>query len=270
MTRPTPTSFISTHRDHLRQALNVVLSVSQVVAIVWAFAIKPSFSFDVLPQDNPPVIPAGYAFTIWFVIYAGCVAYAVYQALPAQREKTLLRRIGWWSTAAFLSSTLWAVTTGLGWYLITNVLIFALFASLLGALIVLIKHQAQLTVAERLLVKMPLSIYLGYVTVATVANTAATLKQQYGVVTPLGLSETTWVVVMLVIAGLLAAFTTVRSRGNAGYALAVVWALIGIAVANVTNQPNTVVAFTASGMAAFVALALLAARAPVVRVSIPQ
>lgn len=263
------TPYIRIQRDRLRQALNAILSIAQVVAIVWTFVVNTSFSFDVRPQDNPPVIPAAYTFTIWFVIYAGSVAYAVYQALPSQCEKVLLRRVGWWSAAAFLSATLWAVATGLGRYLVTNVLIFALFASLLGALIVLIEHRAPLTVAERLLVNLPLSVYLGYVTVATIANTAATLKQ-YGIVTPLGLSETTWAVLMLVVAGLLGAFTTQRSRGNVGYALAVIWALIGIVVANVTNQPNTVVAFTASGLAAFVALTLLASRPLGGREGVPQ
>lgn len=74
----------------------------------------------------------------------------------------------------------------------------------------------------------------------------------------LGLGGEVWGVVMIAAAALIAALVTLRTR-NAGYALAVIWALVAVYVAR--NAPprlteSTVVAWTAVGAAAVVALAL--------------
>lgn len=248
----------STAPDRVRQGLNVLLSLTQVLAIGWAFAVNASFSFDVRADTEPPVIPAGYAFTVWFVIYAGAFAYAVYQVLPAQRDRPLLRRIGWWTAGAFGASTLWALSTGLGWTWLTVPLMFVLFATLLAAFVGWTQHTAP-TRAEQLVVGLPISIYLGYVTIATIANTASVLTQ-FGITSLAGLSPTTWAVAMLAVGGFIAAALTTWTRGNAGYAGTIIWALVGIVVANTTERANPVVAVVAGALAVLVALTWLRAR----------
>ena len=57
------------------------------------------------------ITPAGWAFSIWGLLYAGSLAYAIYQFLPAQRTNALLARIGWASAGAFLGNALWALYT---------------------------------------------------------------------------------------------------------------------------------------------------------------
>lgn len=246
----------NTGRDRLRQAANMVLAVAQVAAIgisaVRGFGAERSVA-------EPPVVPALYTFSVWFVIYAGALAYAVYQALPAQRSNVLLRRIGWWTAAAFLATTLWAVAQTLGGEWLTVPIMFAMFAALLGAQITFITQRAPRTQAERWLVVVPLSIFLGYVTVATIANTASILTQS-NITNFLGIPPTAWAVAMLVVAGAVVSFVTSVSRGNVAYALTVIWALVGIIVANVQDKPNTPVAITAGSMAALIAIVLLRAR----------
>ncbi len=94
----------ATH-DWLRQGLNVVLSIAQLVAISAAVATDNGAVLQSRDAAEPPVIPAGYAFSIWSYIYPAAIAYAVYQALPRQRDNALLRRIGWRTASTPSSGT---------------------------------------------------------------------------------------------------------------------------------------------------------------------
>jgi hypothetical protein len=257
---------LSINRDRLRQALNVVFSITQVLAIYGTVAAGTGADLTTRSNAEPPVVPALYTFGIWSVIYLGSIVYAVYQALPAQLENALLRCIGFFSASAFLASTLWAIAAGFGWYWLTVVFIFLMLGSLLGAFIQFIRYRLPLTTAERLLVVPPISVFTGYITVATIANTASTLKM-YGF-SNVVLSDQNWAIVMLIAAGVIGSSVTLVSRGNVWYALTVIWALIGVLVANVVSVPNTAVAVVAGSAAGLVALALLRAQM-VARASAP-
>jgi hypothetical protein len=207
---------------------------------------------------DPPIVPAGYAFIIWGFIYAGSLAYAAFQAMPPQQENGLLRRVGIFTAAAFLGTSLWLVMARLGYVWLTVVCILWILACLAGAYYWVVQSHAALTAPERYLVALPVSVFTGWVTVAAFANTSAALRVSG--LHNVGLSEEAWTVGMLLVAGLIGSTVTTTSRGNAAYALAVIWALVGIAVANVTRTPNPAIALLAGGMAALIALALLFAR----------
>ena len=82
-------------RDVARQAATVVGALFQVLA----GAIVP---IGAIAGETPSlVIPAYYAFAIWGPIFLFCLAYATYQALPANRHDPLLRRVGWFFAGAF-------------------------------------------------------------------------------------------------------------------------------------------------------------------------
>ncbi len=117
------------------------------------------------------------------------------------------------------------------------------------------------------LVVLPISVYTGWASVATVANTSTALKATgfSGTI----FADTTWAVLMLIVAGMIGSFVTYVSRGNGAYALTVMWALVGIMVANVIDAPNVAVATAASCMAAIIALVLLLAQQKA-RTSTPQ
>lgn len=103
------------HRDRLRQALNLACAFGQVGTTVLIVALGA----DKITGDDPnaitPLVPAGYTFAVWGVIYAGSLAYAVYQALPRHREDELLRRSGPFTAAAFLGTSLWLIAAQRGW-----------------------------------------------------------------------------------------------------------------------------------------------------------
>ncbi len=251
-------TFASPGGDRLRQALNLAFALGQVLTT----ALVVATGADNITGDDPgaitPIVPAGYAFGIWGVIYGGSLAYAVYQALPSRREDELLRRIGPFTAAAFPGTSLWLIAAQRGWIWPTVAVFFGILAALLGAFVGLIRLGAPRTTAERFCVVLPVSVYTGWATVATIANVSTALKASgFG---GFGLAAGAWAVAMLIVAAGIALFVTLVSRGNVWYALTIVWALVGIAVANLTREPSPAVAVVAGGAAVLIALAALRAR----------
>ncbi|GCE28785.1 hypothetical protein KDA_42690 [Dictyobacter alpinus] len=242
-------------RDLVRQVLNVVLAVGQVVVTVLGYIVGSNSKFSSSTAATSPIVPADYTFIVWSLIYAGALVYAIYQALPRQREDELLRRIGFYTASAYLATIVWliAAQTGVAWF--TVVCLFWILASLLGAFLQIIQWRTAFTQAQRWLVILPISIYTAWATIASIANPAS-VAQESGVTSLLGLSATAWTLIMLLVGTGIAGFVTIRSRGNAGYALTFVWALIGIVVANVVRSSNPPVAILA-GILAVVMVVLL-------------
>src|SRR5699024_10282923 len=103
--------------DIARQATVVVAAVAQAVA-----GLLGSRVGDVADQFTSPVTPAGYAFAIWGLIYLATLVFAVYQALPAQRDDRVLSRAGWPAALAFFANTLWVPTFQAEWFWTAQVL----------------------------------------------------------------------------------------------------------------------------------------------------
>jgi hypothetical protein len=62
------------HPDRIRQALNLALALAQPITTVLCFALGMSFDEDTRSSlGEPPIVPAGYTFTIWSAIYAGAI-----------------------------------------------------------------------------------------------------------------------------------------------------------------------------------------------------
>jgi hypothetical protein len=204
------------------------------------------------------VEPAGYAFVIWGLIYAGSLAYAVYQARPAKAEDPLLRRIGWLTASGFLLTCIWMLVARFGPLWATVPTIIGML-SLLGASFVVAARwdhrQQALTRSHRWLVITPLAIFNGWLTAAVFVNAAEVLPR-YGF-GRLGLPLEAFSLVVLGAAFLLALVVLRLARWNPAYGITVVWALLGIIVANIERELSFVVAI-AAGCAAVALLAVLA------------
>lgn len=192
-------------------------------------------------SDRFPVlfVPAGYVFSIWGLIYALLIAFTVYQALPAQRENPRLRRIGW----LFALSCLWNCVWILCWHYNLFPLSLVVMLALLGTLILIYQRldigREKVARAEQWLVHVPFSVYLGWITVATIANATDVLYALGWNGQPL--NPEIWAMVMLIVATALTLYILMQRRDIA-YGLVIVWALIGIFVKQ-TETP--VVALTA-------------------------
>lgn len=106
----------------------------------------------------------------------------------------------------------------------------------------------QLSWAENWAVVIPLSIYTGWTIIATFANTSA-LLHQHGLLNVL-LSPAWWTVVMVLLAGFIAA-DWIHKSANPAFALTVCWALVGILVANLTREYHPQVVFVCAAMTLF-------------------
>jgi hypothetical protein len=179
-------------------------------------------------SDRFPIyfVPAGYVFSIWGLIYLGLIAYTIYQALPAQRGNPLLNRIAPAYWIGNLANTIWIF---LWHYNLFPPTLLAMLV-LLGALVYIfiqINRQGELTRAEKWLVRTPFSVYLGWITVATVANFSQVLY--YINWNGFGISGPLWAAIMIAVATLLGVLMQWREN-ETPYVLVVVWALVGIAL----------------------------------------
>ncbi|MCZ2803514.1 hypothetical protein O2W18_00170 [Modestobacter sp. VKM Ac-2983] len=238
-------------RDTPRVVAVVAAAVAQIVGSPLGSAIAGRSVGDVSDADRSLVTPAGWAFSIWGLIFAGSLAWAVYQALPAQREREVHRRTGWPLAIAFAGNAVWEVVFPLGgaWQYVATVLIFGITAATAVAYV-----RLQTVPADglaRLLPRATAGLLLGWLTVASVAAVGSA-----GV--SLGLSPDTlaaqaWAVAALVTVAGIAAAVLLGSHVAAGpFAAAVIWGLLGIAAAEGPQQ----VAVAAISAAAVVLVAL--------------
>lgn len=171
-------------------------------------------------------LPANYVFGIWGLIYTGLIAYVIFQALPAQRSNSDLESIGWIFVVSCLANILWLVLfLSLQFWLSTVAMLI-----LLGCLIAIYQRlqigRKAVPNGMRWFVHLPFSIYLGWISVATIANFTYALYDAGW--NGFGIAGETWAALMMVIAGVLAVVMLLRFR-DVAFALVVVWALVGIA-----------------------------------------
>lgn len=243
---------------NLRQLANLLLSIAQPIAGYWIFGRDVPFDqFAASFGGRPLIEPAGYAFTIWGLIYAGTIAYGIYQALPSQRDNPLFGRIGWFTAGAFLGTVAWlfAARAGMIW------LAFLVIAAMLGLLVpayrAILAARPGFSAWQRAIVLYPFGLFAGWLSVATVANLAAALK--YGGWMS-GNVELTVTIVLITLAGAVGSVVAFMSRGELGYTAAVVWALVAILVADLVRLPWSAITPVAGAFAGTALGAALAGR----------
>ncbi|MGN6444329.1 tryptophan-rich sensory protein [Amnibacterium sp.] len=247
---------MSTRRDVVRV---VVVIGSLVLALVGSAIGSGAFggtpiqdaAGGALAADATLLAPGTGAFQIWSVIYTGLLAYAVYQALPAQRARARQRRIGALAAASLLLNAAWILSIQFGLLALSVPVIVALLAVLVA--IVLRLGPAEGT-ADRVLLDGVFGLYLGWVTIATVANATA-LLQQAGF-TGFGIAPTAWAVLVLVVAAVIGVLAAFGDGARVGPALSLAWGLAWIAIARATGEPQSAAVSVAAAVAAVLVLAV--------------
>jgi translocator protein len=178
-------------------------------------------------SDNFPIlfVPAGYVFSIWGLIYLALIAFAIYSITPKGRKDDRVDSIAWWFVAANLFNTAWIFLWHYQQFPLTLIAMFGLLVSLLVIYLKLRIGLEKRSLVDKLLVDTPFSIYLGWVTVAVVANVSQVLFYLGWRSAPL--TESIWAVVMLVVASLLG-LLMIFLRREVAYPLVLVWAFVGI------------------------------------------
>lgn len=167
------------------------------------------------------ITPAGYAFSIWSLIYLGLLIFSIYQLLPANIQRFRAIRSIYILSSALNCAWLFA------WHSDQIAISFAIIASLLGTLVIInYRLKETRSFAEAAAVKAPFGLYVGWVSAATLVNFVIMLKylrvdtSSYEIALGAGL---------LLLAAAFGVFIRVKFL-NYLAPLAVAWALTGIAV----------------------------------------
>lgn len=217
-------------KDRVRQIAVVISTLATLVVngLANTLPLNGLTTGEVSDRFSVYFVPAGYVFSIWLLIYIGLVAYSVFQALPAQAENPGLRAIGWPFVATCAANIAWLFL----WHYEQFLLTLAAMLALLGLLIVIYlrleRHWGRhMSAGEKWAVKTTFSIYLGWITVATIANVTSVLDflgWNGG-----GIAEEIWLAIMLAAAVVIAALMAFIRR-DTPYLLVLVWAFVGIAL----------------------------------------
>jgi translocator protein len=200
-----------------------------------------------------PVVPASYVFSIWSVIYLLLLGFTVYQALPRHRSDPVLRRLGYLPALTGISNAAWVLLWQYRVFALTVPVMLVLLVTLIVIYLRLREPRDVTAPAGRgWLVVLPFSVYLGWITVATIANVTQMLYWAGFRGEPLDASV--WAVAILVVGLVIAAAIVLRSA-DVAYGLVIVWAYLGIVV----NQAALPLVALVAGLSA-AAVAVLAAR----------
>lgn len=250
--------------DISRQILNLILAPAMWISssIPMVFDIGRSIS-EQSEANNTLLVPAGIAFSIWFPIFVGCIAYGIIQVLPRNRERAIFRTIGWLTAGSFGLITLWGYMAAFPPPAISawgTALVFVPAMLLICAAVVrLTRRKGELSGGEIFMIHLPLSLLAGWCSVAVFLNWA-----QLGVHGPIGFGMSETLICLLTLAAALAWITFMihKTGGNRAYALAPVWGLGFLVMARLSAEnPNQTIAIAAGiGAIVLIGSALIARR----------
>ncbi len=213
----------------LRRAL---INLASVVATITVNALANILPFNgqntgqISDRFKVYFVPSGYVFAIWGVIYLAWLAFCAYQLLPRNRTNPRFETLGYWFALSGLFNSLWLVAWHYNYFTLSLLVIIALLATLIMCYRRLNVGRTAASVLERWCVDAPFGLYLGWVSVATIANAADVLWISGW--NGWGIAPQVWTVIMLGVATLLGA-TVVWRRRDVIFPLVLVWAFVGIA-----------------------------------------
>lgn len=234
--------------DLVRSVVVVLLAVTQIVVagLVWSGVLGTPIEV-VAHQYATPLLPADWTFVVWVPIYLGFLAYAGYQSLPAQRGRQVHRQTGWWLAASAVFNACWLLAFGADMLPLAELLTIALLVSL-AVVFGRLSHVPAESVVERVVLRGPVAVYTGWISLVTPVATAAS-----GVWVGLpgdGALAAIAAVVVLVAVTAIVSWVVLAGTAVVGYAAAAAWAIFGMALA---DPPAAVV--VASAIAIVVVIA---------------
>lgn len=180
--------------------------------------------------------PAGLTFAIWGVIYILLAIYTIYQLIAYKSEgyqenAEIFKVVGLWFAISSIANTIWIFA----WHYDNIPLTMGLMVVILICLMIInvFLRNKRLTLAEKFMVRLPFSVYFGWITVATIAN-ATTLLVSLGW-DRAGFSESL-VTIFILLVGVLIGLLTIYFNRDIAYGLVIIWAYAGILLKHLSTD----------------------------------
>jgi hypothetical protein len=239
---------------HQRTNPDLVRQVTILAAIIGSIAVNTIANF--FPPDgvdmatlsdrlfsSVQILPANYAFAIWAPIYLGLMAFGIYQVQPAQSHNPSLQHGGYLLVFACIAQCAWI-------YLFLARLFPLSVVAMLGILVPLIMFYQRLEIgqhhvsrSEKWFIQIPISIYLAWITVATVVNASLALYSTNW--DGWGINPAIWAAIAIVVSSAITALVTIEHH-DVAYRLVIIWALIAIGVRQIGTPLITLTAAVAA------------------------
>jgi hypothetical protein len=223
-------------KDTVRQYANLVSVILALIVNILAstLPLNGQNTGEISDRFQVYFVPAGYVFAIWGVIYLVWIAFTIFQLRPSQKENPRLRRLGYLFAISNLANAAWLFCWHYNQFGLSVLVMLTLLGLLIASYLRLDVNRTRVTRTEYWSVDVLFSVYLGWITVATVANVSdwLYLAEWNG----FGIPAQVWAVIMLGVASLLGLAMTL-TRLDSAYVSVLVWAFIGIAVKQ-TSAPT--------------------------------
>lgn len=212
--------------------MKAILLFTAAVAFATAPLLVPSFGgFDPqhfpYPPVDPPVQPAGYTFAIWGLLYLWLLAHAAFGLLK-RAEDPDWDAPRWPLVISLMLGTVWLETAEQ----MPVMAVLLIWVMTVGAVVALMRTPPR---PDRWLLRAPIAAYAGWLTAASGVGIGVVLTG-YGLLSPVAAA-------LAMLAVILALALTIQMRSQAPeYGAAVLWALIGLVVANLSRAPVVAVA----------------------------
>ncbi len=209
--------------------LNVILflAVVTVNALANILPINGQTTGDISNRLDVLFTPAGYVFSIWSVIYILLAIWLIRQFPIERRNMSVYTSVAGLFAISCVLNIAWILCWHYNLFGLSVIIMIALLSSLIGIYVRIKQNNPQL------LDLLPFSVYLGWISVATIANISYFLV--YIDWSGWGLSPEIWTIVMMFVATILARIFLFREQ-DIYFVLVFIWALVGIGVANLQEH----------------------------------
>jgi hypothetical protein len=226
-------------KKELLQILNLIGFIATVIVNFLAVLLPIGGNTTEELSDALPnlFVPQGITFSIWTIIYIFLGLFSVYQIRDIFKtdkiEMKYLDNIGYFFIIGSIANVTWIVLWHYKLVPLSLILMIILLLSLIMIYLRLKIGKSEISRIEKVAVHVPFSIYLGWITVATIANVTA-------VIVDLGLNSYGWpeqaffgllpviLTIVVIIVAVLITFAMLILRKDYAYSLVIVWALLGI------------------------------------------
>ncbi|MEJ7814712.1 MAG: hypothetical protein WKF53_05995 [Rubrobacter sp.] len=239
--------------DLARQVAVLLGAIFQIAVAIFTGPVVGRVS-----GENPTlVVPAAYAFVIWTPIFLLALVYAVFQALPANRENPLLRRVGWYSALAYFSNGIWEIVFPAREFMLSQIVFVGILAGAVIAFVLAQRASDPERRADRWLIAPAFGLLAGWVTAAFFVGLVTVLVAS-GVLNG-GAGQAALGALLLIVGGAVACAVILigsggPSQGYLTYGGAVLWALAGVVV---NQYQNSLITSSVSFICALLVAAVL-------------